>query len=146
MHNTAVDVAAERFEAPPPPACALHVGTQAKLLALASASPAGVCVRGDWVAVHGFDVPWSTAFFSVLGVPAAMVGRVAAVAAYAAALHARMLDAYRRRGLALPRWRSWAELCARWPFLSPPAPAAAPPPPPTLAPVPRTRVHVLRPL
>lgn len=134
MHN-APDVPPERCEAPPPPPCPLDAATQAKLMGLASSSPAGVCVRGDWVAVLHFEVPWSTAFFGMHGVPTAMVGRVAAVAAYAAALHARLVDAYRRRGMALPRWRSWSALCARWPFLS------HPPPQPV-----RTRVHVLRPL
>jgi len=83
----------------------------------AAAAADGVCVRGDFVAIVGFDAPWSTAVVRVRGVPAEVVGRVGAVAAYARALHDARTRAYARREWAVPAWRSWRALCTRWPFL-----------------------------
>lgn len=119
--------------APPPPPCTLDAATQAKLLALAAASPDGVHARGDWVAVCGFDVPWCTAWVTLAGVPAAVVGRSSDLAAYVAALHGMLARAYSARGLPMPSWRSWAALARRWPFVAGAQQRG-------------TRVHVIRPL
>lgn len=121
----------------PPPPCPLDAATRDKLLRMArGGNDGGVARRGDWVAVAGFDEAWHTAFATVRGVPADLVGRVHEVIQYAKALHDALTAAYWSHGLPLPKWRSWNSLVARWPFLSTPRPA----------PSAGRRVHVIRPL
>lgn len=67
----------------------------------------------------GFADAWSTAFVTVRGVPdEAVVCTLEDFGAYVAALHALVVKTYAAMGLDLPRWRSWAALERRWPWLS----------------------------
>ena len=120
-------------DAPPPPPCALPPDVRVKLRV---ALPCGG-TKGAWaVAPPDFREAWTTAFVTVQGVPPDLVCRAHDLVDYVAALHALLVRAYAAEGLDLPRWRSWAALHRRWPWL---ASSAAPPPP-------RRRTHVLRPL
>lgn len=96
------------------------------LLALAAAERRGYAVRGDYVAVTGFDSAFDTAMVRLTNVPADLVGPLGAVQSYARALHAALVAAYAAGGLPMPHWRSWQALARKWPFLLFTAPAPAP--------------------